>query len=406
MRCRPTLTLLPVLIATLPFGCKKPQIAASVSPVPALAKSAGIDPAASIVETPTHFVREIRRGEEFQQSIGTKMVFRLEPYAGNDSGWTIRMTPGTDKKALSMDCIGAVSEPLHGDSNLSLEPPEGMSDKPVNWKPREFEFVPDSENCKIAWDLMNLVYYPSKLSDQQRAEAGEKLGKIPTAHGKFTVLASQLRPAANANGASSIEWLKFEVELSLPAAVESPNTHAQDAPKSDSGAKGIRDVDLKAFLSAHYQEINPQLDLETECGEGQKPIQSIAPFQYGDLDGDGREEAVFMAYTCMSGTGGTDFYGVLKLLPGGKIISLPIQDAPKPYKGRDPYAGLRGRTRLEIQGGKLLQIFPTYPDEKACNSCSEGERKFIYRWDGHQFVVDDIIDGPPSSNRAIEKQPA
>jgi hypothetical protein len=165
------------------------------------------------VVTPTHFTGELKRGERFQQTISPDMIFALEPYAGNDSGWAIHLMPGSDSKSMSMDCIGAVSEPLHGDKNREIAPPDETSHETVKWKPREFEFVPDAANCKVAWDLMNLVYYPSKITDEQRAEAGEKLGKMPTAHGKFTVLSSVLRPGKTANESGSIESLAFEVEL-------------------------------------------------------------------------------------------------------------------------------------------------------------------------------------------------
>jgi hypothetical protein len=33
------------------------------------------------------------------------------------------------------------------------------------------------------------------------------------------------------------------------------------------------------------------------------------------------------------------------------------------------------------------------------NCCPEGgERHLIYRWDGHQFVLDDMIDVPPAKS--------
>ena len=181
--------------------------------MPSSVKIAAISPEPAKADT-VRFTGEVRRGETFRHPLGLNLVFILEPYAGNDSGWTIRIVPGTDAKSIAMDCIGAISEPLHGDKNREIEPPDDLSKEPVNWKPREFEFVPDSESCKSAWDLMNLVYYPAKITDEERAEAGEKLGKVSTAHGKFTVLDSLLRPAGNASDTGSIEWMKFEIDLS------------------------------------------------------------------------------------------------------------------------------------------------------------------------------------------------
>ena len=397
MRSCPTLTLLVVLLAASPFGCKRPQVAASASPVPSLKNSALMAPEAPKANT-VRLSGEVKRGQRFTQAAGNNLIFALEPYAGNDSGWTIRLMPGSDTKSISMDCIGAVSEPLHGDKNLEIEPPDDLSQEPVKWKPREFEFVADSANCKAAWELMNVVYYPSKLTDEQRAEAGEKLGKIPTTHGKFTVVNSLLRPAGNPNDTGSIEWLKFEVELNFPASSPGPSQESA-TQKQTAAAAGIRAVDLQNFLKTNYLQAQPELTyLKDECPADQPPIMEVG-VQYGDLDADGQDEAVYQGFTCMSGTAGVDYFGVLKLSPDGKITPLPIEGQRNQFKGRhDLYQGLRGHLRLEIQTGRLVEIFPVYATERECNACSSGgERKFVYRWDGHQFTLDDIIDAPEES---------
>jgi hypothetical protein len=101
-------------------------------------------------------------------------------------------------------------------------------------------------------------------------------------------------------------------------------------------------------------------------------------------------------WSCLSGNGGAGFFGVPKLLPGGKLAVLPIDSLPKTFKGRNAYEGLRAHMKLDISNGQLVEHFPTYPNEQACNNCSEGERKFVYKWNGHRFVLDDIIDVPPA----------
>src|SRR6202040_1211069 len=123
------------------------------------------------------------------------------------------------------------------------------------------------------------------------------------------------------------------------------------APAANSS---IRSLDLKSFIESHLGELNPDLaDLQTECGDGQKPLQSLAPVLYGDLDGDGQEEAVVEGWSCLSGNGGADFRGVLKLMPDGKLSVLPIEAMPKRFKGRDTYADLRGHMVVEIKDGRL-----------------------------------------------------
>ena len=372
---------------------------ASASAVPVSKKSASTEPPRSDT---FHFSGEVNRGDRFRAPAGSNLIFALEPYAGNDSGWTIRLLPGADAKSMSMDCIGAVSEPLHGDKNVEIEPPDDLSQKPAKWRPREFEFVPDAAGCRTAWNLTNLVYYPSKLTDEQRAEAGEKLGKIPTAHGRFTVLQSVLSPATNTNETGSIEWLKFEVELDFPTASSStlPQGNAPQAQAAAS-AVGIHAVDLQKFLTKNYLEAQPDLTyLTDQCAGDQPPIMEVG-VQYGDLDGDGQDEAVYQGFTCMSGTAGVDYFGVLKMLPDGKLVPLPIESQRNGFKGRhDLYHGLRGHLRLEIKKGRLVEIFPLYANDNECNACSSGgEREFFYRWDGHQFTLDDIMDTPPEPNK-------
>ena len=161
----------------------------------------------------------------------------------------------------------------------------------------------------------------------------------------------------------------------------------------------IRNSDLNAYVIAHIGDLNPDLaDLQTACGEGQPPVSSIAPPEFGDLDGDGEEEAAIAGFSCLSGTGGADFFGVLKLLPGGKITVLPIEELPKTFKGRNPQEGLRGHLQLRIKDGRLLEVFPIYNNGEP-NCCAEGgQRQFVYRWNGHKFVLDDVVDVPPEKS--------
>jgi hypothetical protein len=158
-------------------------------------------------------------------------------------------------------------------------------------------------------------------------------------------------------------------------------------------------MDVKPFVESHLGELNPDLvDLDTACGDGEKPLQSLAPVLYGDLDGDGQEEAVVEGWSCLSGNGGADFRGVLKLMEDGKLSVLPIDPMPKTFKGRNATADLRGHMVVDIKDGRLHEVYAIYTGAEA-NCCPEGgERRFIYRWDGHQFVVDDMIDVPPAKS--------
>ena len=319
------------------------------------------------------------------------MMFRLEPYAGNDSGWSIRIAPVSETGGPAIDCIGAVETPLHGDTKIEIEPPDNRASRDPAWRQREFEYAATASDCGAAWGLMNTSNYNSKLSEKEREDASAKLGQIPTRRGKFTILDARFGPATSQSERGSIEWLKFEVDLSGASAQASQRRSAGSAANS-----AIRSVDLKPFIESHLGELNPDLaDLATDCGEGQKPLQSLGPFLYGDLDGDGQEEAAVEGFSCLSGNGGADFRGVLKLLPGGKLEVLPIDPMPKIFKGRNPYADLRGHMVIEIKDGRLNEVYGVYKDADPNCCATGGDRHFIYRWDGHRFVLDDIIDVPP-----------
>jgi hypothetical protein len=290
-----------------------------------------------------------------------------------------------------MDCIGAIATPLHGDTKIEIEPPQNGSIEDLAWKRREFSYMPRDSDCKVAWALMNETNYNSKLSDKEREEASAKLEQLPTQHGVFTILEARFGPATAQNARGTIEWLKFDVDLSASSSEKSPPPTGKSSP--------IREIDLKPFIESHIGELNPDLaDLETDCGDGQKRVQSLAPVLYGDLDGNGEEEAVVLGWSCLSGNGGADFRGVLKLNPNGKLSVLPIQPIPKTFKGRNPTTGLRGHMVVEIKDSRLHELYAIYTGAEA-NCCPEGgERRFTYRWDGHQFVLDDMIDVPPAKS--------
>ena len=372
------------------IACKKTQS----NPAPASASHALPSPLASAVaalpmEPSLHFTAEVARNEEFQRIFATKMTFRLEPYAGTDSGWSMRIAPVSDTGGPAIDCIGAVETPLHGDTKVEIEPPQNGATQDPTWKHREFEYVATTSDCKTAWDLMNSANYNSKMSDKEREEAGIKLGQIPTRHGVFTILDAHFAPATGQNEHGTIEWLKCEVDLSGSSPRKTPAQTAKSSP--------IRALDLKPFIESHLGELDPDLaGLQTDCGDGQKPLQSLAPVLYGDLDGDGQEEAVVEGWSCLSGNGGADFRGVLKVNSDGRLSVLPIESMPKKFKGRDTYADLRGHMVVEIKDGRLCEVYGIYNGSDP-NCCPEGgERRFIYRWDGHRFALDDMIDVPPA----------
>ena len=348
--------------------------------------------AAPQAATASELTGEVTKGHGFQKAVAGGLIFGLAPDAGDDSGWEIRLAPGTDPSSASIDCIGAVSEPLHGDSTLSIQPPGVDKDRDdFQWKKRDFDFVPNASDCKKAWDFANEAHYASKLTDKQREEADTKLGEIPTSHGVFQIADFRLSKPTSNDAPAQIEWLKFAVHLEFPSAAPALATSGEN---NQTTGKDIHHVDVEEFVTTHYVELNPNLEnLKEECGEGQDPIRSVE-IQYGDVDGDRQDEALFQGFTCMSGTAGVDYSGIVKLQPSGKLVGLPIAAVPDTFRGRKSFEGLRGHIRLGIENGRFVETYPVYKGDE-CEACSSGgQRKFVFRWNGHGFVLDDIINVP------------
>jgi hypothetical protein len=162
---------------------------------------------------------------------------------------------------------------------------------------------------------------------------------------------------------------------------------------------GIRSVDLDAWLQAHLGELNPDL-ANLRCDQGKSTIVNQWATQYIDLDGDGQEEAVVHAWSCRSGFGDAkersncvlsyppDIIGILKLLPTGRITVLRLPPMPETFQGRKVKQGLGRLGRLNPENGKIVAAYETLDP----NGCSDGERHFVYSWDGRRFVLDDVVE--------------
>lgn len=183
-----------------------------------------------------------------------------------------------------------------------------------------------------------------------------------------------------------------------PAVGMKPDTQASEAER-EAHTNGIRSMNLNAWIETHVGELNPNL-ANMRCDEGKSVIDNQWATEYVDLDGDGQEEAVVQAWSCVSGRGDTkqnpdcvgytppDIVGVLKLLPQGKIAVLPLPETPKTFRGRRVNQDLVGFSRLNLRKGKLIEVYET----AGPNGCPLGEREFVYRWDGRQFILDNVTD--------------
>jgi uncharacterized protein YecT (DUF1311 family) len=96
---------------------------------------------------------------------------------------------------------------------------------------------------------------------------------------------------------------------------------------------------------------------------------------YVDLTGDGKPEAIVVAWTCNTGNAGPDIHDVYTLSADGKIVELQIGDDRRENAGR--LFGNRN-SDLQVEDGKLVQRW----------SDTSGRKDPLvvrYRWDGSMF---------------------
>jgi hypothetical protein len=144
----------------------------------------------------------------------------------------------------------------------------------------------------------------------------------------------------------------FVVLLSLVSApgVGQGRAHAQDRPQD------ISEDDIKRHL-----------------GYGAECEIYIDSLEYFDFTGDGIDEAVLVASTCVTGTAGPDIHAVFTRQPDGSLAELKIH-APTENLG-----DLLGRVfyDLNVKDGLLVQTF---------HDTSGREKPLVikFRWNGRE----------------------
>jgi hypothetical protein len=107
------------------------------------------------------------------------------------------------------------SNPRYLDTSYGIDAREA-----VRWSPREFAFVVRTADCEKEADRATRVLWPANYSEREVQEAQEQLGTSPLGRGSLVILDSKTSAAPGAVGGKDwgqIDWLKFEVRISLPA---------------------------------------------------------------------------------------------------------------------------------------------------------------------------------------------
>ena len=106
------------------------------------------------------------------------------------------------------------------------------------------------------------------------------------------------------------------------------------------------------------------------------PLISVDSATYGDLDGDGREEAAVHLNYSTGGTLNWDYLYVYRLLHGVPKLMAVLQGGSRADGGL---------VQITIQNGLLVLDFAD-PERRVGDCCSEGYIRVHYRWKDGDFV--------------------
>ena len=222
-----------------------------------------------------------------------------------------------------------------------------------------------------------------KSGDTQFADCMERLRKR-----EMQVNADALRYQGSAGVLRLVQQSSAPLPSPITLRVEGWVPRQFEAPKT------IREVDWMNVLSTYVQP-GETTHTFSDCG-GRLPLVSRIEVAYGDLDGDGKEEAVVSAFTCLSGTGGRDIFGVFRLDARGRVSSMPVHEKTALFRKKSSY--FAGHKQLNLKEGKLVESFPLYRDGDPNCCATGGGREIHFRWSGSAFEVSDVKDDPPEQS--------
>ncbi len=331
------------------------------------------------------FGGEVVKNQLFEREVGRGLLFRLHPSrASNPPGWTIELRSRANP---DNDFLWVATPPYRFMNPRYLDTSYGYSaQQAVQMSERAFNFVLNDADYEKMTEAVRKLLWPYNHSEAELAEAEKVLEETPTGSGRLHILDARLGGEDETNGRGWIENLRFEVELCVP----------ESGPR----AAEIRQVDFVAALEQKFLRDRPDYESVEEAVTicGSELVASLR-VEFAELDDRPGEEAVVKAASCFAGTGGIDLPAVFTLGGEGTVVELPIR-RPDPHavETRGLWANLRGKLNLTVEEGRLVELYPVYAEGDA-NCCpSAGVRKFVYRWEGEAFVLEQVRDLPPEKN--------
>lgn len=132
-------------------------------------------------------------------------------------------------------------------------------------------------------------------------------------------------------------------------------------------------------------ELKQAIQQDTTCGVDDIKIGHV---EYYDFTGDGQDEAVVMAFTCLTGTAGWDIHTVFTRDPSGKLRELPLPEGSLPSRGVNfPLFG-NANYSLAVETGEIVARWRDQTDREPAVTV-------WYEWNGKKFIIDrTVITGP------------
>ena len=126
--------------------------------------------------------------------------------------------------------------------------------------------------------------------------------------------------------------------------------------------------------------------------------------QYGDLLGDGGEEALIATHSCLAGTEGYDIFGVFRIKKDGTIEELKFNDndGTPDYLGTSQFLGKQYPSISDYAGKKAIVIngqeyLPGDPNSRGSGRVYQKN----YVWDGERFLdTKDVFKSNTSASTA------
>jgi len=182
-----------------------------------IASAAAVFALTALAQSPSRVVRisgEVKRGEAFTRDIGQNLEFALRPVP---DGWTITVSAKGVRPAGCDDLVWVATPPYRFFNQRYLDLSYATSPRQaVAMTPREFSFVLNCADYAVEEKRVTLLLWPNSATEAELQQARDKLGTSPLGKGRFFIRDSRITDPDGRNP-GSIDWLRFDVELQLPA---------------------------------------------------------------------------------------------------------------------------------------------------------------------------------------------